>query len=132
MQTNNEEMIPSISNRNTEMRCCQTLFSVNCWLPNWSKEVIGEIQFNLQLLYPPFRINSRLTNWSESCWWNRALVWWKQVENQNMDCILNFKLVIFHNNFLFPRFYSKLLSYFSKIFIKFHQNVLKTSAKKYF
>ncbi len=35
---------------NTEIRRCQTLFSVNCGLANWSKKVIGEIQFNLQLL----------------------------------------------------------------------------------
>ncbi len=50
MQTNNQEMITNISDRNTEMRCCQTLFSVNGWLANWSKKVIIEIQFNLQLL----------------------------------------------------------------------------------
>ncbi len=47
MQTNNQEMITNISNRNTEVHCCQTLFSVNCWLANKSKKVIGEIQFNL-------------------------------------------------------------------------------------
>ncbi len=51
MQINNQEMITNISNRNTETRCCQTLFSVNCWLANWSEKVIGEIQFKLQLLY---------------------------------------------------------------------------------
>ncbi len=39
-----------ISNRNTKMRCCLTLFSVNCSSANWSKKVIGEIQLNLQLL----------------------------------------------------------------------------------
>ncbi len=43
------KMITNISNRNTRMRCCQTLFAVNCWLADWSKEVVGEIQFKLQL-----------------------------------------------------------------------------------
>ncbi len=50
MQTNNQEIITNISNRNSEMRCCQILFTVNGWLANWSKKVIGEIQFNVQLL----------------------------------------------------------------------------------
>ncbi len=49
MQTNNQEMITNVSNRNTEMHCCQILFSVHCWLANCSTKVIGEIQFNLQL-----------------------------------------------------------------------------------
>ncbi len=44
--------LTNIINRNTKIRCCQALFSVNCWLANWSKKVIDEIQFNLQLLYP--------------------------------------------------------------------------------
>ncbi len=39
-----------ISNRNVKMRCYQTLFSINCWLANWGEKVIGEIQFNPQLL----------------------------------------------------------------------------------
>ncbi len=46
---NNHESIANISNRKTRMRCCPTLFSINCWLANWSKEVIGEMQFNLRL-----------------------------------------------------------------------------------
>ncbi len=50
MPANNHKMITNISNRNTRMHYCQALFSVNCWLAKWSKEVIGEIQFNLQLL----------------------------------------------------------------------------------
>ncbi len=49
MLANNHKMITNISNRNTRVRCCQTLFSINCWLANWSKEVIGEIPFNQQL-----------------------------------------------------------------------------------
>ncbi len=51
VRSNYRVMITNMSNRNMEMLCCcQTLFSVNCWLANWSKKVIGEIQFNLQLL----------------------------------------------------------------------------------
>ncbi len=49
MQANNQEMMTN-KNRNKKMRCCQTLFSVNCFLADWTKKIIGEIQFNLQLL----------------------------------------------------------------------------------
>ncbi len=50
MPANNHEIITNINNRNTEMRCSQTLFSVNCQLANWSRKLLCEIQFNLQLL----------------------------------------------------------------------------------
>ncbi len=48
--TNNHGMTTNISYRNMEIRGCDTLFSVNCWLGKWSKKVIGEIQFNFQSL----------------------------------------------------------------------------------
>ncbi len=46
MPENNHKIITNISNRNTRMRRCQTLFSINCCLATRSEEVICEIQFN--------------------------------------------------------------------------------------
>ncbi len=59
MQANDHDMITNISNTNKKIHCCQTLFSVNCWLANWSKEV------NITCSYCNWRLrmNSRLFNW---------------------------------------------------------------------